>query len=345
MKKRVLSLLICAAMLAAFTVNAYAIGMDGIKKSRTYEGQFTDIRGKWCEEYIADLYERSLAEGKSADKLCPDELITVAEVITLSARINAAYYERDIAPSNGKWYTQYVDYAVKNGIVTSAMAANPEKEATRGETAVILAKALPSEQYEAVNKEKTFFDVLRQDNAYEAVSKLSKAGIVTGYEDMSFRPDAAVTRAEAMTMADRVVNKELRLGYITDSGNSSSGSRDEEVGDYVTFTSKSVASLTMNRRDGGIVLTVSTLGGTVAVSGIGEIRQDAGLVCVLGDRVVQGEGLASAGEGIVSLVFAYDGGRSMTLTAAVDSSGRLISTKGTAVIGVLCIGTSLTAVN
>ena len=50
-----------------------------------------------------------------------------------------------------------------------------------------------------------FTDVDTNSWAYQAVSKLSAENVVEGYPDGTFRPDARITRAEAMTMSNRVL--------------------------------------------------------------------------------------------------------------------------------------------
>lgn len=61
-------------------------------------------------------------------------------------------------------------------------------------------------QYKEVKCMK-FKDVPTNHWAYEAINKLAELGIVNGYEDGSFKPDEAVTRAELATMLDRYMNK------------------------------------------------------------------------------------------------------------------------------------------
>lgn len=52
-----------------------------------------------------------------------------------------------------------------------------------------------------------FKDVPETHWAYEAIEELSEMGIINGYEDGTFKPDEAVTRAELATMLDRYINK------------------------------------------------------------------------------------------------------------------------------------------
>lgn len=346
MKKRLLTIVLCVVLLMAMTVDVFAIGMSSFVKTRQYSDNFTDICGKWCESYVADLYEYGLVEGRTSDTLAPDEHITMAEVITMASRINACYYEREIEAASGAWYTPYVDYALAHGIVDDSLVGHVTREATRGETALVFSKALTPEQYEAVNKEKTFFDVKGLDNYYEAVSLLTCAGIVNGYEDMSFRPEAGVSRAEAMTMADRLVNKDQRIGYNVDASTGKPGngvvpgSRDEEAGDYVTFHCEGVGVFTMNRRDEGYVLSVSSGKNIITVAGLCEVRGSY-LLCYLGERIVQGGDEALGTIDATTLLFTYDMGVQMMLAGAFNAKGQIVDV----VLGDMRVGDVFSATN
>ena len=51
-----------------------------------------------------------------------------------------------------------------------------------------------------------FTDVSESHWAYKAIEDLSEMGIINGYEDGTFKPDAPVTRAEVATMLDRFIS-------------------------------------------------------------------------------------------------------------------------------------------
>jgi len=51
-----------------------------------------------------------------------------------------------------------------------------------------------------------YSDVSQKHSAYGALERLSKAGVVNGYEDGTFRPNESVTRAHMVIMLDRALN-------------------------------------------------------------------------------------------------------------------------------------------
>ena len=78
---------------------------------------------------------------------------------------------------------------------------NPTAPITRAEFAVIASKFAPKDAAPAAN---TFTDI---DNhwAKDAILKVAGQCWITGYEDGSFRPDAKITRAEAMTIINKML--------------------------------------------------------------------------------------------------------------------------------------------
>lgn len=64
-----------------------------------------------------------------------------------------------------------------------------------------------NKRLEKENVNMKFKDVPETHWAYNAIEELSEMGIINGYEDGTFKPDEAVTRAELATMLDRYINK------------------------------------------------------------------------------------------------------------------------------------------
>ena len=107
----------------------------------------------------------------------------------------------------GHWAENSIKQAESDGIVTgySDGTFKPNHRVTRAEFTVMLAGAL---HWDGTGGELPFND---QDQigawAKRAVALAVQAGIVSGYEDGSFRPDAKITRAEMATM----IAKALKL--------------------------------------------------------------------------------------------------------------------------------------
>ena len=98
---------------------------------------------------------------------------------------------------NGKDHYAYV-VGYPDGMVY------PQKNITRAEVATIFFRLLTDETCEAnMTKSNSYNDM--KDGAWYtcAVSTLSKMGIIKGYEDGSFKPDASISRAEFAAIAAR----------------------------------------------------------------------------------------------------------------------------------------------
>ena len=80
----------------------------------------------------------------------------------------------------------------------------PEGDITRAEVATIFFRLLTDESRDEYwSQTNDYIDVAEGDWYNNAVSTLSKAGILNGYEDGSFQPNGNITRAEFATIAAR----------------------------------------------------------------------------------------------------------------------------------------------
>lgn len=80
----------------------------------------------------------------------------------------------------------------------------PENDITRAEVATIFYRLLTDESREAYRTtDHDFTDVSADAWHVEPVATLANAGLLAGYEDGSFRPDAPITRAEYAAIATR----------------------------------------------------------------------------------------------------------------------------------------------
>jgi len=192
--------------------------MQSFVKSVKYpENNFADIEvSKWYYPNVVSAYEYALMNGKSENEFVPAGNITVAEAITVAARINHIYRfgtsESLTAAKGEMWYTPYVEYAKHNGILTEDYD-NYNVPATRAQFAKILSYALASNCFEAKNNipDKSIPDVDMKSNYADSVYLLYRAGVLTGSDSAGrFNPDSTVTRAEAAAILTRIVDINLR---------------------------------------------------------------------------------------------------------------------------------------
>ncbi len=142
----------------------------------------------------------------------PNNNITRAEVTTIFFRL-LKENERNMNLTHENnfsdveildWYNTAISTMAKLGVVNgrNADSFDPNAFITRAEFAAICARFADAD-LKAVNK---FTDVAghwAEKEIYEA----AEYGWIRGYEDNTFRPDRFITRAEAMTLINRVLNR------------------------------------------------------------------------------------------------------------------------------------------
>ena len=182
-----------------------------LTKTKTYNNNFTDVSSNsWYYSAVVSAYRYGLMDGVETKKFKPSDQITNAQAITLAARLRKLYVSGSASfAKTNPWYKAYSDYAISQKIITSA-PANMNATLTRQEFASILAKALPDAALPAVNTvaNGSIPDVYRSDTG---IYKLYRAGILAGSDSKgTFRPNAAITRAEVAAVLVRMADPNTR---------------------------------------------------------------------------------------------------------------------------------------
>lgn len=85
----------------------------------------------------------------------------------------------------------------------------PQNNITRAEVATIFFRLLTDDvRDENLTKTNRYSDVAATSRYNTAVSTLSSMGIITGYPDSTFGPQRDITRAETMTLVNRILNRQ-----------------------------------------------------------------------------------------------------------------------------------------
>lgn len=121
--------------------------------------------------------------------------------IIVSPNTASAYFS-DVAYSYG-WTAPAVDYLYENGVVngTGAGQFSPARAITRGSFLAMVDRALSLPR----TSQKTFPDVPANSYYASAIQAAYGLGIVEGYSDGTFRPDAPLTRAAACAILYRAM--------------------------------------------------------------------------------------------------------------------------------------------
>jgi|GEM_PF-3565632 len=106
------------------------------------------------------------------------------------------------------WALPFIAFAKANGFMGGYPDGTfrPDQPITRAEAATVLAKVKQPSDYTDSGR----LNDISHHWAKHSISALANAGILSGYPDGTFRPDAPVTRAEAVVMLNRL---ESRSGF------------------------------------------------------------------------------------------------------------------------------------
>ena len=182
-------------------------------------GLCADYDGHWAEKAIAALAEQGIVSGDENGDFNPDKHIIRAETVKLINKVFRLEQKAESGfpdVSESDWY--YEEFLIAKGAGylqgDSLGNANPEQNITRQEVCVMLAKAAGMD---SEGEQKAFTDAEAiAPWAADAVNALVKAGVLNGYEDGSFRPEAFITRAEAASVLYRIGQKKDEKPSVTD---------------------------------------------------------------------------------------------------------------------------------
>lgn len=189
-------------------------GLNNFKRTNTYSaGQFKDVPSNaWYAENVKTAYELGLVKGVSATSFSPNGNVTIAETIVLASRLHSIYYSDVSSFKQGSpWYQVYVDYAIKNGIITGDDFTDYGAKATRAQFASVLANALPDSALRIINNVTSIPDVPDSSSYATAVYKLYNAGVLTGNDKYgTFAPESNIMRCAVAAIVTRMADETSR---------------------------------------------------------------------------------------------------------------------------------------
>lgn len=206
MKRKILAALLTLVMVfSLLPVSAWA-----------EETTYSDVAGHWAQTAILRWSDYGVLQG-SEGKFSPDGTLTRGQMAVILSRL----LNLPAAPSAGftdvaadAWYADGINRCAAAGILQGSEGkAMPEDPITREQAMVMLCRALGIAA-EDVGVLAAFSDLsLASDYARPYVAALVKAGVVKGDANGLLNPLSKITRAEIVTMIDRLVGH-----YAKDAG-------------------------------------------------------------------------------------------------------------------------------
>lgn len=193
----------CVCMLLILTV-AFMIPVYGAEL-------YNDVNpSNWAYSHIKSMSEQGIIKGYEDGSFRPDRQVTYAEFIKM---IYAAQSGTELEqPKKGHWALNYYNGGIKTGIFSGndVKISDLDKIIPREKMALMTANSISSSVDDKPEWKKIIENINDVDDdagyAYEIAVSYSQ-GILNGYPDGSFKPDAGLSRAEAAAVIYRYIEK------------------------------------------------------------------------------------------------------------------------------------------
>ncbi|TBL71073.1 S-layer homology domain-containing protein [Paenibacillus thalictri] len=202
-------------------VNYDDSGKLGIQFTVTKFSTFTVVKTNGLNKTTHKAYINGYPDGTFG----PEKNITRAEMASLLARVSdkaatkSSIAYTDVASSH--WAKDAIDQATKMGLMEGYNGGSfkPEQTITRAEMAAILSRISGNSASSGAS-----FNDVNGHWAQSAVAQAKAAGYIDGYADDTFRPEQTLTRAEAVTMINKLLGRGPLSGAASKWSDVSSGS-------------------------------------------------------------------------------------------------------------------------
>lgn len=176
---------------------------------------YSDVNSHWADKDITIMSAKGILGGFSNDTFKPDAPVTRAQFAKIAAFFEGASSDAtmlNVAKSNFDdlpqlhWAKAFVLWCKENGIMKGLNDTlfGPEKSLTRVEASVIFCRMLNLQTSKEQIIFKDSFDIPAW--AMDELNAVVENGIMGGYEDGTFRPLKALTRAELAALLNRIAD-------------------------------------------------------------------------------------------------------------------------------------------
>ncbi len=170
------------------------------------------------------MLRRAYVIGRPNNLFEPDAPITRAETATIFARLFADYNEDNLVSTDtsfndvaeNEWFAKYISRCEDENIIFGYEGNfRPSENITRAEFAAICVRFFENRSGSTISpKDIAFTDFDSSHWAYDTIKKAYANGYVAGYPDGTFKADNTITRAEAVTIVNRMLERIPDKEYI-----------------------------------------------------------------------------------------------------------------------------------
>jgi len=187
-------------------------GQQAVDNTRKYT---KDIFGNEHPTHIGYMY------GYPDGSVQPEGDITREEIAAILYRITNHEYEKPFVESGtvfpdvevGRWSAHNIEYMTDKNVIYGYPDGEfkPSRNLSRAEFSSLIFRFTGIEK---ANSENPFLDFDDTHWAYDEIIALAKVGLIEGYEDGTFRPENNITRAEVMTVINKLLGRKPLEKYV-----------------------------------------------------------------------------------------------------------------------------------
>ena len=200
-----------------------------VYKNPTYTKDIFGVEHKSHNAYINGYADGTV---KPDGNITREELATILYRVSNDASAVVASGDKFNDVSADRWSANAIEFMASKKVVNGYEDGSfkPENNLTRGEFAAMIARFANLTDTAA---SRTFSDVDSSYWGFKNIMALNKAGYINGYEDGTFRPEANVTRAEVMTVINKIIGRSADASYVKSLDNNKFSDLDKNAWYYV----------------------------------------------------------------------------------------------------------------
>ncbi|GEM_PF-2442457 len=179
------------------------------------KADFADLTGfEWAKDAVDYLYQKGIVSGRNEKEFAPSDYVTREEfvkMVTYAIGLKGADAECSFTDvSADDWFYAPVAAAVRASVISgiSKDKFGTGQNITREDSAVIICRALDCQNVKADIKNTAEITDAQDISPYalKSVERLLKIGLLSGYEDKTFKPKNSLTRAECAVVIRKLLS-------------------------------------------------------------------------------------------------------------------------------------------